>query len=155
MRVQTILSSGWSEEYVRVPTVFYETGWNFYLPQGTNSIIFSVISFIIQGYTKIEIFSQIEEEANKLALYPFPLAMMTETHDEWNEPLYAREQKCESILSRIGLAYPATVQEMVQLLIDLGIFIEVRHRDVVYLDFILHPFPKPEDLLTLTTDEIY
>ncbi len=155
MRVQTILSSGWTEAYICVPSVFFEAGWNYYLPQGINSVIFSVISFIIQGYTKLEILTQMEEEAEKLALYPFSLVDKQDAHNDWYEQLYIREQNCETILMRIGLTYPMTVQDMVQLLIDLGILLEVKHRDVIYLDFILRPFPQPQDILQLTTEEGY
>jgi hypothetical protein len=42
---------------------------------------------------------------------------------------------------------------MIQLLIDIGILIEVDYREIAYLDLILKPFPKPEDLLIITPEE--
>jgi hypothetical protein len=152
MRVQTILTSGWADTlYVRVPTVFYETGWNLYLPQGMNSIILSVATFIFQGYTKSEIFRSMEEEAQRLEIQPFPLEQEELVKEHY--PLYMRERWCESILERASLRYPTTIHEMVQLLIDVGILIEVKYRELMYLDLILQPFPRPEELLLLTKKE--
>jgi hypothetical protein len=67
--------------------------------------------------------------------------------------LFLREQWCESILIRSDWTYPTTVQDMVQLLIDIGILIEVNHREKTYLDLILKPFPRPEESLLLTPEE--
>jgi hypothetical protein len=151
MRIQTILSTGWSEEYIQVPEVFFEFGWNLYLPQGMNSVVLSVVAFIYQGYSKSEIFLYMEEEAEKLAIQPFPLAEAQAKQIQHH--LFLREQWCESILIRSDLTYPTTVQDMVQLLIDIGILIEVNHREKTYLDLILKPFPRPEESLLLTPEE--
>lgn len=153
MRVQTILTTGWSEApYVRVPAVFYEFGWNLYLPQGMNSVVLSVVTFIYQGYTKSEILQSMEEEAQRLAIQPFPLEQRQNTVQSYYH-LYLRERWCESILVRSSLHYPTTIQEMIQLLIDIGILIEVKYREHTYLDLILQPFPRPEELLSLTEQE--
>lgn len=153
MRIQTILSTGWSDEYIQVPEVFFEFGWNLYLPQGMNSVVLSVVAFIYQGYSKSEIFFYMEEEAEKLAIQPFPLAQAQAQAEQIQHHLFLREQWCESILIRSDLAYPATVQDMVQLLIDIGILIEVNHREIIYLDLILKPFPRPEESLLLKPEE--
>jgi hypothetical protein len=42
---------------------------------------------------------------------------------------------------------------MIQLLIDQEIFIGVNYREITYLDFILQPFPRPEESLNLTQEE--
>jgi hypothetical protein len=154
MRIQTILSTGWSEEYIQVPAVFFELGWNLYLPQGMNSVVLSVVTFIYQGYSKSEIFKFMEQEAKRLSIEPFPLAKAQKkrlncTHGD----LYLREQWCESILVRSSLAYPITITDMIQLLIDVGILIEVKYREITYLDLILKPFPRPEESLLLTSNE--
>lgn len=151
MRIQTILSTGWSDEYIQVPEVFFEFGWNLYLPQGMNSVVLSVVAFIYQGYSKSEIFFYMEQEAEKLAIQPFPLAQAQTKQIQHH--LFLREQWCESILIRSDLTYPTTVQDMVQLLIDIGILIEVNHRETTYLDLILKPFPRPEESLLLKPEE--
>ncbi|MCH5583906.1 DUF6042 family protein [Shimazuella sp. AN120528] len=152
MRIQTILSTGWSAEYIQVPAVFFEFGWNLYLPQGMNSVVLSVVAFIYQGYSKSEIFLYMEQEAEKLAIQPFPLAEAQKK--QIHHHLFLREQWCESILVRSDLSYPTTVKEMIQLLIDIGILIEVKHREKTYLDLILKPFPRPEESLSLTPEEM-
>ncbi|WP_028775370.1 DUF6042 family protein [Shimazuella kribbensis] len=155
MRIQTILSTGWSEEYVQVPAVFFEFGWNLYLPHGMNSVVLSVVTFIYQGYSKSEIFMFMEQEAQRLSIEPFPLAEAQKkslNHSHHNH-LYLREQWCESILMRSSLTYPTTIQDMIQLLIDIGILIEISLRDIIYLDLILKPFPRPEESLLLTPNE--
>ncbi|MXQ53654.1 DUF6042 family protein [Shimazuella alba] len=156
MRIQTVLSTGWKQDYLQVPAVFFELGWNLYLPQGMNSVVLSVVTFIYQGYSKSEIFFYMEEEAKKLAMEPFPLdkihkqeLMSYHVHHE----LYLREQWCESILVRSSLRYPTTISDMVQLLIDIGILIEVNYREITYLDLILQPFPRPKESLVLTPEE--
>jgi hypothetical protein len=156
MRIQTILSSSWSERYIQVPAVFFDFGWNLYLPQGMNSVVLSVITYIFQGYSKEDIFLHMEEETERLELQPFPLAQGSDNFynpDEWHY-LFLREQKCKTILVRSDLTYPTSIQDMIQLLIDLGILIEVNNREITYLDFILHPFPRPEESLNLTEEEI-
>jgi hypothetical protein len=154
MRIQTILSTGWPEEYVQVPAVFFDFGWNLYLPQGMNSVVLSVVTFIYQGYSKSEILLFMEKEAQKLSIEPFPLAIEQGNHFlHQHKDLYLRERWCESILVRSSFTYPTTIQDMVQLLIDVGILIEVDYRKITYLDLILKPFPRPEDSLLLTPEE--
>lgn len=157
MRIQTVLSTGWTGEYIHVPAVFFEFGWNCYLPQGMHSVMWSVSSFIYQGYSKVDIFFYMKEEAEKLALEPYPIAQNRNIWYQSDQPihsLFVREQRCEAILARSSLAYPTSIQEMVQLLIDIGILIEVKYRDTIYLDLILKPFPRPEESLIITPEEM-
>jgi hypothetical protein len=92
-----------------------------------------------------------EQEAEKLDIHPFPLAELQSKKIQHH--MFLREQWCESILIRSDLTYPTSVQDMVQLLIDIGILIEVNHRETTYLDLILKPFPRPEESLLLTSKE--
>lgn len=156
--VQTILNTGWKDERIYIPPGFIENAWNLFLPKGILSILLSVMTYVIRGYNKQEILKQMEIEEQQLALTPFSFqtAPMLLSDDEKQVylQLLRRETGVRDILERSGYFYPTTVEEAIQLLISLGILLEVQKQDGVYYDVVLHPFPLPEERLILTEQEI-
>jgi hypothetical protein len=156
--VQTILNTGWKDERIYVPPGFIENAWNLFLPKGILSILLSVMTYIIRGYNKQEILEQMKIEEKQLALTPFsfqtaPMLLADEEKQVYLQ-LLRRETGVRKILERSGFFYPATVEESIQLLVSLGILLEIEKQDGVYYDVVLHPFPLPEERLILTEQEM-
>ncbi len=152
-----MLSEGWNQEEITLPPYFIEKGWNLFLPKGTVSLLLSVITYILQGYNKHEIYELMELEEKELSLTPFdftaPFAHKSEEARQVYLNIAKQESKIQSMLARSGLSYPQSVIDWIQLLIHLKIIHEVRQEDQVFLDVVIDPFPAPEEMLTLTVDE--
>lgn len=153
--VVTLLTTVIKEEHLRIPPVFFYNAWNVLLPQGTLSVLLSIMAYIRQGLSKEEIYESMEEEADLLDLHPFSFITIPVSQTQEEKHFYTqrfnRESEVRKLLDLSGFRYPRNIQDTITLLIKLGILIEVEldHEEKTYLDMILHPFPKPEDYLTL------
>ncbi|WP_139203277.1 DUF6042 family protein [Thermoflavimicrobium dichotomicum] len=152
-----MLSQSWDEGKVTLPPDFLQNGWNLFLPKGTISILLSVMTYILQGYTKEEILEWMKMEEKELSLSPFDFTLPFVCKSEEEKQAYLniarQERKICKILERSGYAYPKTIDEWIELLIQLKIVQEVKMDEAIYLDVVLEPFPHPEDMLKLTPDE--
>jgi hypothetical protein len=120
-----MLSEGWNQEEITLPPNFIEQGWNLFLPKGTVSLLLSVITYILQGYNKNEIYQLMEIEEKELSLSPFdftaPFAHKSEEAKQVYLNIAKQESKIQNMLIRSGLSYPQSVVDWIQLLIHLKI----------------------------------
>ncbi|WP_044642408.1 DUF6042 family protein [Risungbinella massiliensis] len=148
------------EEHLRIPPDFFYNAWNLLLPQGTLSVLLSVMAYVRQGLDKEEIYEVMTEEADLLELHPFsfiatPAFQTPEEKHHYTQRLN-RETEVRKVLELSGFRYPRNIQDSITLLIKFGILIEVEldQREKIYLDMILHPFPRPEEYLTLDEQKL-
>lgn len=155
--IQTILSAGWEHDELYVPPGFLRNAWNLFLPQGSLSVLLSTMSYILQGLSKEEVIEQMKEEEEELQLKPFSFSA-EDLPGEWDEATYQemlnREKEVRRVLERSSLQYPTTIQEWLDLLIQVGIIIEVHYKGKQYLDLVVEPYPFPEQALKLTKHEL-
>lgn len=156
--VKTLLTKGWSEDSIFVPSGFFTYAWNLFLPHGTCSVLLSIMTFIIHGYTKTEIVELMKAEEKELSLLPFsfeiPKSFECEQEKERFFAIYERELAVRHVLHRSHFKYPKTMIQWIHLLIQVGILREVRKGGKIYLDMIVHPFPLPEDVLMMDELEV-
>lgn len=147
------------DEHLQIPPAFLYHGWNLFLPQGTPSLMLSVMYYIIEGLNQKEIFQAMVNEAELLSLHPFSFLQTPDLSTEKEKAIYKekfeRETRIKQVLERSGYQYPKNVQDSLLLLIKLGIFIQVEigEEKEIYLDMILEPFPRPEQRLVLHEED--
>ncbi|RAL25908.1 DUF6042 family protein [Thermoflavimicrobium daqui] len=155
---QIMLSQSGEVSNITLPASFLQNGWNLFLPKGTISIMLSVMTYILQGYSKAEILELMIMEEEELSLTPFnftvPFTYKTEEEKQVYLTISRQEKRIYKVLERSGYTYPKTIQEWVELLIELKIIQEVIREEKIFLDIVIEPFPHPKEVLTLTTDEL-
>ncbi|SHE64143.1 hypothetical protein SAMN05444392_102177 [Seinonella peptonophila] len=149
---QTILNTGWDHDDIYVPSGFLRNAWNLCLPKGTLSILLSVMSYVLQGLSKEELLEQMRREEKELHLSPFTFHLKNDGADG---EIIKRENEVRKLLERSGYEYPQNIESWLSLLVQVGILIEIRYKNRIFLDLVVEPYPVPEKILTFQDDELH
>lgn len=132
-----------------VPTSFYEYGWSEWLPLANLTALPQISYCVSKEFTREAIVQYLNSKNSEKFFLNFEkLDISFNNEFQKNEYilLYSRELSIKEKLELNGLFYPNTMEEVIDLFLQLGFLIQ--HEDKIgnkTLDMIIRPFPKVSD----------
>jgi hypothetical protein len=133
---------GHNEYWEYVSTVLFDENWMRYLPLNATILFPLAVEATLKNRTYDEITAYLETHLHL-------------TNQDDDPELKKREAHLQFLYNRSGLTYPRSVKELIDLMIQFGLFQEIKHYGVKRLALTERErIPKPEDVLKLTKKEL-